>query len=68
MLKGGGDLVHLDQVVPRLGEGFEDRFHRAGQIGQGFGNGNQAVFAYVAAWLLILRENLLLLPVVGSPR
>ena len=41
MLKGGGDLVHLDQVVKRLGEGSEDRFHRAGQIGQGFTDGNQ---------------------------
>ena len=30
MLKGGDDLVHLDQVVKRLGEGFEDRFHWAG--------------------------------------
>ena len=28
MLKGGGDLVHLDQVVKRLGEDSEDRFHR----------------------------------------
>ena len=39
MLKGGGDLVHLDQVVKCLGEGSEDRFHRAGQIGQGFTDG-----------------------------
>ena len=28
-------------MVPRLGRGVADRFHGAGQIGQGFGNGNQ---------------------------
>ena len=43
MFKGGGDLVHLDQVVTRLGTGFADRLHRAGLAGQGFGNGNRLV-------------------------
>ena len=43
---GGGELVHLieaGEVVQRLGRGFADRLDRAGQIGQGFADGNQAV-------------------------
>ena len=44
MLKGGGDLVHLDQVVKRLGEDSEDRFHRTAQVGQGITDRNQTVF------------------------
>ena len=36
MLKGGGDLVHLDQVVNCLGRGFADRLHRSVQIGDDF--------------------------------
>ena len=42
MFKGGGDLVHLDQVVPRLGTGFADRFHGAAHTGEGITDRNQA--------------------------
>ena len=34
-------LIGLGEVVPRLGRSVADRLDRAGQIGQGFGNGNQ---------------------------
>ena len=41
MLKGGGDLVHLDQVVKRLGRGVVDCLHRRVQVGEGITDGNQ---------------------------
>ena len=34
-------LIGLGEVVAGLGRGVADRFHRAGQIGQGFTDGNQ---------------------------
>ena len=43
MLKGGGDLVHLDQVVNCLGRGFADRLHRSVQAGESLTDQNQSV-------------------------
>ena len=43
MLKGGGDLVHLDQVVNCLGRGFADRLHRSVQAGESLTDRNQSV-------------------------
>ena len=38
-------MIGLGEVVERLGRSVADRLDRAGQIGQGFGNGNQLAVA-----------------------
>ena len=43
MLKGGGDLVHLDQVVNSLGRSVAEHFHRSAQAAERFPDGNQPV-------------------------
>ena len=43
MLKGGGDLVHLDQVVNCLGRSVAEHLHRSTQAAERFPDGNQPV-------------------------